>query len=134
MGYHYTRKGYIFTNFINKFFELKNNPDTVYRAIGKMILNSAYGYLGLNFPDQNNSIVLEENKLRILPVVEIEKNQPYDVKTSVAIAAIIAAESRMAVLDARINERTAYTDTDCLFLIGEGPLPGMDVDDTKLGS
>ena len=69
-----------------------------------------------------------------MPIFEIEKNQPYDVKTSVAIAAIIAAESRMAVLEARINDRTAYTDTDCLFLIGEGPLPEMDVDDTKLGS
>jgi hypothetical protein len=62
------------------------------------------------------------------------ENQPFDRKTSIAIAAIITAESRMKVLDIRIHERAAYTDTDSVILIGKEPLENMDVDSKKLGS
>ncbi len=136
MGYHYRRKGYVFTEFIDTFFKLKNNKENpVYRAIGKIILNSAYGYLGLNYPDFNSELVVPEVGEAYIKNKEVDPaDRPYDVKTSVALAAIIAAESRMHVLKARLDPRTAYTDTDSVYLEDVGKLEGMDVDPKALGS
>jgi hypothetical protein len=126
---------------------LKNNEDTAYRSIGKLILNSAYGYLGLNYSNMVSNIEFDittqdniedpmdvHTNYRITNKVDLNVNQPYDRKTSVAIAAIIAAESRMKVLDARIHNRAAYTDTDSIILVGQEPLDFMEVDPVKLGS
>jgi hypothetical protein len=136
MGYHYQRKGYVFTEFIDTFFKLKNSKDNpVYRAIGKIILNSAYGYLGLNYPDFNSELVVPQEGEKYIKTNEVDTtDRPYDVKTSVALAAIIAAESRMHVLKARLDPRTAYTDTDSVYLEDIGKLEGMDVDPKALGS
>jgi hypothetical protein len=147
LGYHYNRRGLIFKNFVNTFFKLKNNEDTAYRSIGKLILNSAYGYLGLNYSNMVSNIEFDittqdniedpmdvHTNYRITNKVDLNVNQPYDRKTSVAIAAIIAAESRMKVLDARIHNRAAYTDTDSIILVGQEPLDFMEVDPVKLGS
>jgi hypothetical protein len=146
MGYHYELRGFIFPKFISTFFNLKNDTDSAYRAIGKMILNSAYGYLGLNYSDTYSMLAFDVNNIdelnpekstdnyRIVEEQNDMDNQPFDRKTSIAIAAIITAESRMKVLDIRIHERAAYTDTDSVILIGKDPLENMDVDSKKLGS
>ena len=146
MGYHYELRGFIFPKFISTFFNLKNDTDSAYRAIGKMILNSAYGYLGLNYSDTYSMLAYDVNNIdelnpekstdnyRIVEDKNDMENQPFDRKTSIAIAAIITAESRMKVLDIRIHERAAYTDTDSVILIGKEPLENMDVDSKKLGS
>jgi hypothetical protein len=139
-------RGFIFPKFISTFFNLKNDTDSAYRAIGKMILNSAYGYLGLNYSDTYSMLAYDVNNIdelnpekstdnyRIVEDKNDMENQPFDRKTSIAIAAIITAESRMKVLDIRIHERAAYTDTDSVILIGKEPLENMDVDSKKLGS
>lgn len=53
-GYHCKDKGSVFKNFVTTFNEMKVNAENpTIRYIAKIILNSAYGYLGVDL-DENN--------------------------------------------------------------------------------
>ena len=136
-----------------------NSTNTVETLLAKLILNSCYGFHGLNDLDTSSSIIVQltglepeflqdnkdldvENPIPMLPVsdsIYISQTpndkaiSPYMGTTSVAIAAIITAEARMKMLPYRTNPRTLYTDTDSVIIEGSDPLFGMSIHDTRFG-
>lgn len=61
-GYHYFHKGPLFTNFIDTFYKIKSEAtDPVQKAIAKLMLNSAYGYLGLKLGKFKSELKWRDN-------------------------------------------------------------------------
>ena len=153
-GIHWKQRSSIFTNFYNVFAKLKMESTGSIRAIAKLILNSNYGFLGLsediskseiikksdavkdnseqNIETLNEELCIQTRELREDEETNVDKD--YLDTINIAVAAIIAAEARMFMLQYRLDSKTAYTDTDSIIASGTEPLDNMSIDPTKLGS
>lgn len=130
----------IFTNFYSKFADLKlNSQNKLVKTLVKLILNSAYGYMGLRMDPIDSKIKVAEdniepdpttsyeisNRVKIVHSELVSEDTAYMASSSVVIAAIIAAEARMYMLPFRLSKVTAYTDTDSIVTVTRLPIEGM---------
>lgn len=132
----YKKKGKIFKNFIKKFTEIrKKNIES--NTIGKLIINSLYGRLGMEekktetkifnkekyqiFRKKNEKSIIKENNIGDLYIVEhYKKKKDEYLNSNVALAAIITSKARIklykGITDVIKNGgRVLYTDTDSIF-------------------
>lgn len=147
-GYLFDR-GYVFTDYVNFLYNLKNNSEkgTPNYIIAKLLLNSLYGKFGTD-PDNEQHIIIDSSdsqkfhsKYVVTDVINLgngkellsyyrpttkkyENNKPSSKNTSVPVALAITAHarvhmSRLKSVASSLNLIIYYMDTDCLALSGE---------------
>jgi len=62
--YNYKEKGYIFKDIINEIYKMKieaqKEKNKALRQIAKIIINSTYGFFGINYNNRNQKVVIQE--------------------------------------------------------------------------
>lgn len=144
-GIFYAKKGMLFKNFVDKFYEIKCNSTGAKRETAKLILNSAYGKYGQR-REFDEYITFEEIIDKGLDISDFEKvNEKFyrsktikytNRKINPVIATFVTAYARdylYSGIETVIQNGgiVYYVDTDSIFT--DVALPGHMVDDKKLG-
>jgi hypothetical protein len=133
---------YIFTEFIDYFDEIKKRGNE-YKTFGKLIINSLYGRLGMNYIDThsfitdkskfdfylNNLNVIKHIELNEIVLLEVEIDDKFynkfpnikrkSNKTNIQLASAITSKARISLYKAQQsvinnNGRLLYSDTDSI--------------------
>jgi len=130
-GFHFPDSRHIFTNFINTFYKLKSEGAGYIKLTAKLILNSAFGILGLRSYNSLDKDFLKEYlqyTFNIKTLVNKNTSKESDKKTSnnesnddrnsnitnISLAVAIAANSRIKLNEMRIKYNYIYCDTDSI--------------------
>lgn len=136
-GYMFKAKVGMFTDYIDSWYDQKETSKRTHNKglekIAKLMLNSLYGKFGarmfgkskIPYYDAENDIV----RYRLSP--EEERKGGY-----LPIATFITSYCRDKIIRAAelCGDRFIYADTDSLHILGNEPVPGMDVDEFRLGA
>jgi len=123
----------LFTEYIDKWMEVKANNTGALRALAKLMLNSLYGKFATNpcvtpkipvFDDENNVV-------KLIMGADDKRDPVYT-----AMGAFITAYARDVTIRAAQDNYDvfAYADTDSLHLLTTDPPVGLEIDDNKLGT
>jgi hypothetical protein len=123
----------LFTDYIDKWMEVKANNTGAMRALAKLMLNSLYGKFATN-PSVTPKIPVfdDENDVVKLVMGDDDKRDP----VYTAMGTFITAYARAVTIGAaQANyDVFAYADTDSLHLLTLEPPVGLEIDDNKLGT
>ena len=123
----------LFTEYIDKWMEVKANNDGGLRALAKLMLNSLYGKFATN-PNVTPKIPVfddENNVVKLVTGAEETRDPVYT-----AMGVFITAYARDVTIRAAQEHYDvfAYADTDSLHLLIDEDPEGLDVDPNKLGA
>jgi len=123
----------LFTEYIDKWMEVKANSDGGMRALAKLMLNSLYGKFATN-PNVTPKIPMFDDEADAVKLVIGEDDKRDPVYTAMGV--FITAYARdVTIRAAQENYGTfAYADTDSLHLLITEDPAGLDVDPNKLGA
>jgi hypothetical protein len=129
-GYRFHGAYGMFTQYIDKWSEIKETSTGGKRVIAKLHLNSLYGKFATN-PDVTGKIpVLEDNRVKLI-LGDLQTREP--VYTAVGVF-ITSYARNITVRAAQQNfDRFIYADTDSLHLLGT-ELPDIDIHPTRMGA
>lgn len=123
----------LFTDYIDKWMEVKANNTGALRALAKLMLNSLYGKFATN-PNVTPKVPVfdDENNVVKLVIGPDEKKDPI----YTAMGAFITAYARQVTISAAQDnyDTFAYADTDSLHLLTTDEPVGLEVDENKLGA
>lgn len=121
----------IFDEYINRYYELKQNAKTkAERTIAKLFLNNLYGRFAMYIDSSFKVAQLDGDILTFETVKEKEKKPGY-----IPIGSAITSYSRNCTIrNAQLNyDRFCYADTDSLHCIGREELKGITIHESALG-
>jgi hypothetical protein len=123
----------LFTDYIDKWMEVKSANTGALRALAKLMLNSLYGKFATN-PNVTPKIPVFDDENNVVKLVMGPEDSKDPIYT--AMGAFITAYARAVTITAAQDnyETFAYADTDSLHLLTIDPPVGLDVDDNKLGA
>ena len=123
----------LFTEYIDKWMEVKANSDGGMRALAKLMLNSLYGKFATN-PNVTPKIPMFDDEAGAVKLVIGTDDKRDPVYTAMGV--FITAYARdVTIRAAQENYDTfAYADTDSLHLLITEDPAGLDVDPNKLGA
>ena len=121
-----------FDAYIEKWGQVKEHTTGVRRQLAKLHLNSLYGKFG-NTPTlgSRTPIIDDAGDVHYVPGPSTEDEPNY-----VPLAVFVTSIARDRVIRAAVacGDRFLYADTDSLHVEGDYPVPGLDVDDNRLGA
>lgn len=135
-GYKYKSRVGMFDEYIDQWYETKRQSkeegNYAKYQLSKLFLNSFYGKFATN-PHVGSMIpeITEDGILNYKAGAAEEKTPIY-----IAVGVFCTAYARDKTIRAAQScyDRFLYADTDSLHVLGDEPVPGLDVDDFKLGA
>lgn len=134
-GYKFRQTLNLFTNYIDKWYERKEqaskNKNKAQKQLAKLMLNSLYGKFGTSPQARNKWPYYDNGRIKYVNDKEdSEKKTLY-----IPVASFITSYSREECIRSaqKCFDRILYCDTDSLHLIGT-ELPDLDVDPYRLGA
>lgn len=123
----------LFTEYIDKWMEVKATETGALRALAKLMLNSLYGKFATN-PCVTPKVPVFDDEQDIVRLVLGDDDRRDPVYT--AMGAFITAYAREVTIRAAQDNYDvfAYADTDSLHLLTETDPLGLDIDEHKLGT
>ena len=123
----------LFTEYIDKWMEIKATNTGALRALAKLMLNSLYGKFATN-PNVTPKIPVFDDENNVVKLVMGDDDRRDPVYT--AMGAFITAYARDVTIRAAQDNYGvfAYADTDSLHLLTLDAPAGLDIDDHKLGT
>ena len=121
----------VFTEYIDKWMEVKQNSTGGKRALAKLFLNALYGKFATNPDITGKYPILEDNAVKLVTGPEETRDPIYT-----AMGVFITAYARsITIRAAQANyDVFAYCDTDSLHLLVDDHPEGLDVNPHKLGA
>lgn len=135
-GYMFKGKTGIFEAYIDHWYDVKtrsrNSGDKAQERIAKLMLNSLYGKFGSAKDRRQKMPYLDENG-KVCYHIMNSKESPGGY---LPIASFITSYCRDKIIRAAelCGDRFVYADTDSLHVVGLDPIPGLDVDNNRLGA
>lgn len=121
-----------FDTYIERWGRIKETTTGVARQLAKLHLNSLYGKFG-NSPTlgSRTPIIDDDGDVHYVPGPSTDDDPNY-----VPLAVFVTSIARDRVIRAALacGDRFLYADTDSLHVEGDYPVPGLDVDDNRLGA
>jgi hypothetical protein len=130
--FYFDHESGVFTEFIDKWMQVKANSVGGTRQIAKLQLNSLYGKFATNTDVTGKHPILDDNGIVKLVLNEFETRNP--VYTPAGI--FITSYARNVTIRAAqsLYPRFAYADTDSLHILGDEQPDSLDVHPTRLGA
>lgn len=134
-GYMYKAKIGLFDNYIDYFYEqkriAKSEGNYAKYQLAKLMLNSFYGKMATNPVVTSRWPYLKNDQVAYYPG-EPENRQP----VYIPVGCFCTAYARDTTIRAaqKCYDRFIYADTDSLHVLGDYDVPGLDVDDYRLGA
>lgn len=135
-GYMFRSKVGVFKDYVDYWYHVKDearsNGDKGLEKIAKLMLNSLYGKFGASKKREQKQPYLDDSDK-----VAFHLFQSEDAKGGyLPIATFITSYCRDKIIRAAVEcgERFVYADTDSLHIVGTQPVPGLDVDNHRLGA
>ena len=134
-GYMYKAGEKLFDTYIDYFYkqkqQAKQEKNYARYQLAKLMLNSFYGKMATNPICASRWPTLKDNRLAYLPG-EIESREP----VYIPVGCFCTAYARDVTIRAAQScfDRFMYADTDSLHVLGDYDVPGLDVDDYRLGA
>ena len=134
-GYMYKAGEKLFDTYIDYFYkqkqQAKQEKNYARYQLAKLMLNSFYGKMATNPICASRWPTLKDNRLAYLPG-EIENREP----VYIPVGCFCTAYARDVTIRAAQScyDRFMYADTDSLHVLGDYDVPGLDVDDYRLGA
>lgn len=121
----------MFTEYIDKWMEVKQNSKGGKRALAKLFLNALYGKFATNPDITGKYPIMEDDRVKLVTGPEDTRDPIYT-----AMGVFITAYARaITIRAAQTNyDVFAYCDTDSLHLLVDKDPEGLDVDENKLGA
>ena len=121
----------LFSEYIDKWMEIKKKSEGGLRVIAKLHLNSLYGKFATNPDITGKYPILEDDRVRLVEGVEETRDPVY-----IPMGAFITAYARDVTIRAaqRNAHRFIYADTDSLHLLSTEAPEGITVDAHELGA
>lgn len=136
-GYMFMAKTGLFDEYIDYWYDVKTlsrfNGETGMEKISKLMLNSLYGKFGTRKQTKQHIPFLDTEK----NIVRFKESKPEEVKGGyIPIATFCTSYARDIIIRGAqaCGERFVYADTDSLHVVGNEPIPCLDVDDKRLGA
>lgn len=136
-GYMFKAAHGMFTDYIDYWYEQKTNAKASgnkgLEAIAKLMLNSLYGKFGARMTGFSKIPYFDASK----DMVRFKKSDEEERKGGyLPIATFITSYCRDKIIRAAevCGERFIYADTDSVHIEGDSDVPGMDVDEFRLGA
>ena len=135
-GYMMKSKVGIFSDYIDYWYDLKtrsrNKGDKAMERISKLMLNSLYGKFG-SAKDRRQKMPYLDDNGKVCYHVMNGRESPGGY---LPIASFITSYCRDKIIRAAelCGDRFVYADTDSLHICGLEPIPGLDVDNNRLGA
>ena len=136
-GYMFMGKVGLFDEYIDYWYNVKTESrfsgDTGMEKIAKLMLNSLYGKFGTRKHTTPHIPFLDEEK----NLVRYKEGKPEEVKGGyIPVATFCTSYARDIIIRGAqaCGDRFVYADTDSLHVIGTDPIPGLDIDDKRLGA
>lgn len=135
-GYKYKARSGMFDNYIDHWYKVKADSKAEHNMamyqLSKLMLNSFYGKMATNPQVASRWPYLDEDKNIVCYAAgEIEQREPIYIPVGVfctAYARDVTIRAAQSCYD-----RFMYADTDSLHVLGDYNVPGLPVDDFKLG-
>jgi hypothetical protein len=125
-------KFYPFKSYVNTFYKIKSESKGIDRAIAKLLLNNLYGFFGrsyrliktmkINNNDLNEFLAESSDTIINIETFDnysliklIDLNDPYQIKSNVAISSAITAWARIIMHPYLMLPYVIYSDTDSVF-------------------
>lgn len=123
----------LFTEYIDKWMEIKATNTGALRALAKLMLNSLYGKFATN-PSVTPKIPVFDDENDVVKLVMGDDDTRDPVYTAMGV--FITAYARQVTITAAQENYDvfAYADTDSLHLLTLEPPVGLEIDDNKLGT
>lgn len=136
-GYYFMAKVGMFADYINYWYQVKadskRDGNKGMERIAKLMLNSLYGKFGMRLTGRSKIPYFdkEQNKVRYKLSDYEDRNGVY-----LPVATFITSYCRDKIIRAaeQCYDRFVYADTDSIHIKGQEPVPGLDVDDYRLGA
>lgn len=129
IGFRTTRL--LFMDYVNKWYEKKNNDTGAKKIVDKLMLNCLYGKFGSNHKGYHKIPVLDEELQKVRYIKsEVEEMRKYYLPIAIAVTSYAHKYIDDAMLATGI-ENFVYCDTDSIHTIGN--LPQEMVDNKELG-
>lgn len=134
-GYMYRAGERLFDNYIDFFYEQKRTAKSAHNyaryQLAKLMLNSFYGKMATNPKCASRWPYLENNQVKYFPG-DIEERDPI----YIPVGCFCTAYARDVTIRAaqKCYDRFMYADTDSLHVLGDEDVPGLDVDEYRLGA
>lgn len=134
-GYMYKGKSGMFDSYIDHFYEQKRIAKSEHNyakyQLAKLMLNSFYGKMATNPTVCSRWPYLKNNQVAYYPG-EVETRNP----VFIPVGCFCTAYARDTTIRAaqKCFHRFMYADTDSLHVLGDYDVPGLDVDDYRLGA
>lgn len=136
-GYMFKAKRGMFDEYIDYWYDVKANAKKTgnkgMEKIAKLMLNSLYGKFGARREGCSKIPYYDSNA----DIVRYKKSEPEERKGGyLPIATFITSYCRDKIIRAAevCGDRFIYADTDSVHILGNEPVPGMDVDNYRLGA
>ena len=129
-GYKFRGIKGLFTEYINRFMEMKKNNTGAKRQLAKLLLNSLYGRFATNPKTQIKIPYLNESGTVEYKTKNEEDKEP--VYTPIGIFVTSYARAKIQRTAQSVYFRFCYCDTDSIHIVGDD-IPDIDIDDKELG-
>lgn len=132
-GFIFSKFGKIFNEYVDYFNEIKK-ISSVHKNFGKLMINSLYGRMGMNFLKDETILINEKDfinyknkeniksfkKINNIVIMNIEKQIYKKSKSNVIMASCITSKARIKLYKAQLDVinnggRLLYSDTDSIF-------------------
>lgn len=134
-GYMFRSKVGIFAEYVDNWYDVKDRArssgNVAQERIAKLMLNSLYGKFGASKSRKYKMPYLDDDKLKFHVMEGKEVRGGY-----LPIATFITSYCRDKIIRAAeiCGDRFVYADTDSLHILGTDPIPGLDIDNHRLGA
>lgn len=135
-GYMFKSKTGIFAEYVDNWYEVKDrsrtNGDKAMERIAKLMLNSLYGKFGASKDRKQKAPYLDDKGKVCFHLLDSKE----DKGGYLPIASFITSYCRDKIIRAAeiCGNRFIYADTDSVHVKGTEPIPGLDVDNHRLGA